>query len=42
MSYVDKAITLLTETGINIHSITFDSVSVNISMVKLLGADFEH
>jgi len=36
---LQKAIELLPNTGVKINSITFDSTSVNITMVKSLGAD---
>jgi len=34
-----KAIELITETGANLHSVTFDGASVNLSMCTSLGAD---
>jgi len=34
-----KAIDLITETGANLHSVTFDGASVNLSMCTSLGAD---
>lgn len=36
---LQKAIELLSDTGVKINSITFDGTSVNITMVKSLGAD---
>lgn len=36
---LEKAIMLLTDTGTKIHSVTFDSTAVNITMDKYLGVD---
>lgn len=39
VNLLQKAIELLSDTGVKINSITFDGTSVNITMVKSLGAD---
>jgi len=38
---LETAIALITETGANLHSVTFDGAAVNMSMVKSLGANFD-
>lgn len=38
---LETAIALITETGANLQSVTFDGAAVNMSMVKSLGANFD-
>lgn len=38
---LETAIALISETGANLHSVTFDGAAVNMSMVKSLGANFD-
>ncbi|KAE9542434.1 hypothetical protein AGLY_003295 [Aphis glycines] len=38
---LETAIALISETGANLHSVTFDGAAVSMSMVKFLGANFD-